>query len=115
MGKRVEFLGLIDALNPAWRRAVTPLDAARARRAQLTEKSRYHGAALREMSMSAGLRYLARRGSAFVGRSGELVGAKVGSRALTSHHLRLAAGHVAKPVDAHAFVVRVLGPTTARG
>ena len=62
-GKRVEFLGLIDALNPAWRRAVTPLDAARARRAQLTEKSRYHGAALREMSVGAGLRYLARRGS----------------------------------------------------
>jgi thioesterase domain-containing protein len=108
-GKRIGFLGLIDALNPAWRRAVTPLDAARARRAQLIEKSRYHSAALREMSVGAGLRYVARRGSAFVVRSGELVGARVGSRALTSHHLRLAADHVARPVDAHAFVVRVLG------
>jgi hypothetical protein len=61
--------------------------------------------------MAAGARvgYLARRGFAFFGRSGELLGAKVGSRAITSYHLRLASSHVSSPVAARALIVRVLG------
>ena len=108
-GKRVAFVGLIDALNPAWRRTVSPLAAIGARGAQLLEKSRYHSGALREMGMADGARYLATRGSAFIGRSGELLGARLGSHAVTSHHLRLASRYVAPPIRTRAFVVRVRG------
>ena len=108
-GKQIAFLGLVDALNPAWRRSSSLGAAARARVAQLGVKSRYHVAALQEMAASARLEYLARRGLAFFGRSGELLGAKVGGRAITSHHLRLASSHVSQPVAARALIVRVLG------
>ena len=61
------------------------------------------------MGISDGARYLATRGSAFIGRSGELLGARLGSDAVTSHHLRLASRYVAPPIRTHAFVVRVRG------
>ncbi len=61
------------------------------------------------MAASARLGYLAQRGLAFFGRSGELLGAKVGGRAITSHYLRLASSHVSQPVAARALIVRVLG------
>ena len=110
-GKRVAFLGLIDALNPAWRRSASLSQIASARLAQLGEKSRYHTAALRPMATIARVGYLAQRGSAFVGRSGELLGAKVGGGAITSHHLRLASR---ARVTAHRRAgVRRAGPGTA--
>lgn len=109
LGKQVEFLGLIDALNPSWRRVVTTTAAVGARGAQLLEKSRYHTRALRGMGIVTGTRYLATRGAAFIGRSGELLGARVGSHAITSHHLRLASQYVAQPIPIRALVVRVRG------
>jgi oxalate---CoA ligase len=108
-GRQVAFLGLVDALNPAWRRSSGLGAAARARIEQLGVKGRYHVAALQEMAALARLEYLARRGLAFFGRSGELLGAKIGGRAITSHHLRLASTHVSQPVAARALIVRVLG------
>jgi oxalate---CoA ligase len=107
--RQVAFLGLIDALNPSWHRSISLARVARARVAQAMLKSRYHATMLHSMAASARVGYLAQRGSAFVGRSGELLAARFGGRATRVHHLRLAARHLPQPVAAHAFVVRVLG------
>ena len=80
-----------------------------ARLTQLREKSRFHTTEIRSMSAATAVRYVTRRGAAFVGRSRELLGARVGGRALSSHHLRLASQYRPAPFDAQATIVRVTG------
>ncbi len=102
-------LVLVDALNPAWRHEVGARAVSSARFAQLREKSRYHATEIRSMPAATAVGYVARRGAAFVGRSRELLGARVRSRVLTSHHLRLASRYRPGPIDTAATVVRVRG------
>ena len=108
-GLSIDRLVLVDALNPAWRHEAGAAAVSAARMTQLREKSRFHTAEIRGMSAATAVRYVARRGAAFVGRSRELLAARARGRALTSHHLRLASLYRPGPIDAAATVVRVLG------
>jgi acyl-CoA synthetase (AMP-forming)/AMP-acid ligase II/thioesterase domain-containing protein len=108
-GLTVAPIVLVDALNPSWRHEAGAAAVSAARVAQLREKSRFHTTEIRSMSAASAVRYVTRRGAAFVGRSRELLSARVGSRALSSHHLRLASQYRPAPFDARATIVRVTG------
>ncbi|MBM3746625.1 MAG: AMP-binding protein [Acidobacteria bacterium] len=109
-GQAVEFLALIDALNPAWKRQQSMITILNARRRQWRFKWRYHRQALGGMSAGSGLRYLAARGRLFLQHHGELMAARLGlksSQGVKNRRLTLSFSPGTWRGD--ALVIRVAG------
>lgn len=109
-GEAVEFLALVDSLNPAWRQAAPAAARASAYLHQVFFKIGYHSEALRRLPPTQMLRYVSERGAAFVHNHGEQTAARLG---LSDHHdvfnRRLMLDHRPAPCEVDALVVRVQG------
>jgi thioesterase domain-containing protein len=109
-GQAVEFLALIDALNPAWKRQQSMITILNAWRRQWRFKWRYHCQALGGMSAGSGLRYLAARVRLFLRHHGELTAARLGlDRLPGAHNRRLTMSFSPGTWRGNALVVRVAG------
>ncbi len=109
-GEVVQFLALIDTLNPAWRReqGFGAIAAALAR--QLRFKFAYHWRALGEMSLAEAARYLAGRLGAFIWTCRELSAARFGIGRITSAAKRgMMFSHTPSRWPQDALVIRLPG------
>jgi len=109
-GHAVEFLGLVDALNPRWRRGLDLKTVAWAYLGQLREKLRGHAALLRDRPAAAVLSHLAQRGLAFVRNHGTNWLARLPEPATAAiRHRRMVLRFESKPLALNAMIFRLPG------
>lgn len=105
----VDFLALIDTLNPAWKAGQSYAGIARARWGQLRYKLAYHSAIMRDMPMRKRLYHLAGRTAAFLRNHGETAAARLGIDRLPIANRRLMLYHTPGGWGGNALIVRLPG------
>ena len=109
-GEEVEFLALVDSLNPAWRSEARTAEVAAALLRQLRIKAGFHIAALRGMNAVEAVRYLAARAGAFASNHGEKTAARCGAKSSPRLAARAAMfRYRPAPYDGDVFLLRVPG------
>lgn len=110
LGEKIEFLALIDSLNPGWRQNSTAHARASAHWRQLRYKVEHHARTLRPMPPAFALRYLADRMAAFFHNHGEQATARL---RLIQHqgvfNRGLMLSHQPAPCGTDALLIRVRG------
>ncbi|HEY3439755.1 MAG TPA: AMP-binding protein [Paludibaculum sp.] len=109
-GEAVEFLALIDSLNPDWQRNAGLAERAAARWRQMRYKLAYHAATLRRLPPAGAARHFAGRARAFLTYHGERAAVRANwSNTPAIYHRRLMLDYRPDPCQADALVVRVAG------
>jgi acyl-CoA synthetase (AMP-forming)/AMP-acid ligase II/thioesterase domain-containing protein len=112
-GEAVEFLALIDSLNPAWRPNSTPRARAAAGMRQMRFKIDHHAETLRRLPPAGALRYLAGRTAAFFHNHSEQTAARLRLSARHDVFNRgLMLNHRPAPCEVDALLIRVKGRRT---
>ncbi len=109
-GEAVEFLALIDSLNPAWHPDSTSRARVAATMRQMRFKIGYHSETLRRLPPARALGYLAGRTAAFFHNHGEQTAARL--RLSDRHDVfnrGLMLNHRPAPCDVDALLIRVKG------
>lgn len=110
-GHTVEFLAIVDAMNPRWRRDLTPRAVVSAYLGQIGEKLRGHPALLKGRPPAAVLSHLVRRSLAFVRNHTTSLLARLPKPAITSavRHRRMVMNFQPRPLPVDLMLFRLPG------